>query len=750
LLTPVAGQLAVAGRILEVAAEATDDVRVDRVELTVDGVVVATDPFSPYRARLPVPPAASFTVAAVAYDNVGQSETSESVTVPIDPDAPPLVAILSPVDGDQVTDGAVVWVTVGATDDYGLVAVTVLVDGEPAASRSVPPFEIPVRATAGASSFTISATATDDLDQTTVTSEVELLVIADPLTTVEGRVVDAAAAGVAGAEVTCAGQGAVSGADGSFAVVGVPTGGGRIGCRAVAAIAGEVLTGATESVPPVLGGVTDVGALPVLPQVLYAGTDAFHGRLLVLDAAADRFLPWSGAIPPAGLSGLAFDLAGRLWATTLNLFTTDEIQTGEVRNVAAGAGFGGSGTSELLQLDPETGAVLAELGQVVNGLGSTVPVEDLAHDPLSGRLFGVDAEAFGETSVFSIDPATGVATLLADGFSLSSAGLALGADGLLYLVGIEDEELPQDLAGDQRPAGGAGVVVAAGFGFGSLALWAIDPVDGQVVWSAPIGGAVANDVGALVAEPGGSLLVASERSLYRIDLGSLELTEVGTPAGSFAGGLSALARRPLAAAPAVTDLVGLVLDQEDAPLAGVSVATIGAATLTDEAGSFALPDLVVRSGLVRVIAESLGERVFSQAVPPVAGGLTDLGILRLSAQVCAEGRLLYEDLFPGDLCASGPVTGPLVLEVFSEEEDEWLPAGVLTPELDGTFCADLREGATFRAFQDGVACACGPVGFCQGFLEPNDPSAFGRCEDPAPQCEDLGDVTLFCEAVCEP
>jgi hypothetical protein len=747
LLTPATGQRAVGGRTLDVAAEASDDVRVDRVEFTVDGVVVAADPFFPYRAQLPVPAAVSFTVAAVAYDNVEQSEASETVTVPVDPDAPPVVAILSPADGDEVTENAVVWVTVGATDDYGLVDVTVFIDGEPVKSRAVPPFDLAVRAPAGASAFTISAAATDDLDQTTVSGAVELTAIADPLTTVEGQVVDAAGSGIGGAAVRCAGLGGTSGADGSFVVVGVPTAGGRVGCSAEVVVVGEVLSGATEPVPPELGGVTDVGRLPVLPQLLYAGASPSGdpGRLLVLDEPADRFLPWSDPIQPTGLSGLAFDLAGRLWATTLDQELIDDIRAGGARTRTAAATFGGFGESELLQLDPDTGAVLVEVGEVVDSLGSTVPVEDLAYDPLSDRLFGVDAEPFGESAVFSIDPASGVAALVADGFSLSSAGIALGADGVLYLVGIEDEEpLPQEVAGGSRRVGRGSAPQSE-----SLTLWALDPA-GQVVFSAPIDGTVGAEIGGLVTEAGGgTLLVAAGQTLYRLDLASLTLAEVGTPEGTHSGALIALARRPLAAPPAVTEVVGRVLDEDDVSVAGVPVATVGAAGASDGAGSFALPGVVVRTGRVRVVAESLGQIRLSPAVPPVAGGLTDVGTLLVGARACADGQFVYADFDPSHPCASGPVSGVVSLLALSEDEEEWLPAGTLTPQADGSFCADLRRGGTFLAVQSAVACTCGEVGVCEGVIELSDPNAAGRCVDPTPLCEQLGVVALTCFVFCE-
>ncbi len=731
LLAPAGGQRALEGRIVVAAAEATDDVAVGRVEFLVDGAPGATAFEAPYRVELAVPAAASFTVSAVAYDNVGQSDTSEEVVVPVDPDAPPAVAILAPLDGETVVEAAVVWVTVGAADDYGLGAVGVFVDGELAASRGTPPFEFPVRLPAGTGSVTLTAQARDDLGQTS-SAGVVLTVIADPLTSAEGRVVDPGGGGVAGAAVTCEGIATTSGIGGQFTATGVPTTAGRIDCAAEAMVAGEILTGATEPVPPTLGGVTEVGALVVLPQLLYAGAgdgsgSSPPGRLLVYDAAADRFLPWSAPFPPAGLSGLAFDAAGGLWATTLEAGFIPDLRAGGPRRTAARevSGLAGPGESQLLQLDPDTGEVLAAAGLVVDSAGSTVSVEDLAYDPASRRLYGVDAEPFGGTSVFSIDLATGVAAPLVDGFSLSSAAIAPGTEGVLFLLGGDDEEP------------------------GALTLWAIDPLDGQVVVSAPIQGTVEGAIGGLLAEAGGgTLLVAAGRTLYRLDLDNLTLTEVSTPEGTHTGELIALARRPLVASPVVTEVVGRVLDNGDAPVDDVPVATIGAAGASDAAGAFALPNVVVRTGRLRVVAESLGEIKFSAAVPPVAGGTTDVGAVRVGPRACAGGQLVYTDFDPSHPCASGPVSGVVAVSALSEDEEEWLPVGTLTPQADGSICADLRRGGTFLVHQDAVACACGEVGFCDAVIELSDPNAAGRCADPAPLCAELGVVTLTCFVFC--
>ena len=93
-----------------------------------------------------------------------------------------------------------------------------------------------------------------------------------------------------------------------------------------------------------------------------------------------------------GLSGLAFDPGGRLWALT------DE---------------GPSAPSRLIEVDPDTGALLADLGPVVDdATQSGLTLGDLAASP-DGTLYAVGTAGVDPTAagiLFSIDPSTAQAT----------------------------------------------------------------------------------------------------------------------------------------------------------------------------------------------------------------------------------------------------------------------------------------------------------------------------------------------------
>lgn len=102
--------------------------------------------------------------------------------------------------------------------------------------------------------------------------------------------------------------------------------------------------------------------------------------------------------------------------------------TGLLYGVWTASGSGNPST--LVRLDPVTGSLISTIGTVTL---SSVPlkISDLAFDPISAGLFGIDR--FGE--LVTIDRATGVATLVGDpGLSGATGGLAFSSAGILYFA----------------------------------------------------------------------------------------------------------------------------------------------------------------------------------------------------------------------------------------------------------------------------------------------------------------------------
>jgi hypothetical protein len=701
LLSPAAGVRFTEGTTMTVAATASDDVQVVSVDLRVNGSLLSRFLAPPYVFVFTIPRGATqLDVQAVATDNVGQTSTSQ-LTVAVDPDMPPLVSIVDPPAGASVVEGTHLHVVVGASDDIGVTSVQLAVEDRQPLALGTPPYRFPVDVPLGATQLHLTATATDTIGQTTSASAV-IAVTPDPLTTASGRVIDARGAAVSGASVKCLGASARSAADGSFSIPGLPTHGGPFLCSASAVDgSGAALAGDSPPVPPTAGGTTLIGDITVSGQLLYVGSGhgsaALPGRLMVLDDLAGGLVPWSVSLPPAGLSGLAFDQAGRLYGTT----------------VPAADG------SRVLRIDADTGAVLATLGPfaVANG-GQGVGLQDLTFRPADGKLYALGVSG---DSIFRLDLATQTATTVISGLPISSSALAVGLDGRLDVL---------------APTGNGANLLT------------VEPADGSVLATQVISGrlgavSTAPVAGGMALLPGTGTFVVSAvadgAELYLLDPAAGTLQALVTPTGTLEGQLLALAFRPLNASTAVvTTISGKVVDGSGAPASGAQVTVLGASTTTDTSGAFALPNVRVRTGLVRAAVSFHGDVVETTPVAPVAGGVTDLGTIAVGAPGCLTGNLVFQD------CGGRPLTDTLDL-VLLDSSGSRVPAGSVTPDATGRFCATVRRGLLYLVRRDALACSATTLNDCHTpQLQLTDPAATGACGDPAARCQDLGSVPVSC------
>lgn len=261
ILSPVAGNRFTEGVTIPIAADATDDVAVTSVELSVDGASLATLNQPPYRFDYTIPLGVSeITVRAVARDDVGQSASAE-VVVGIDDDLAPTVAILEPVAGAEAVAGGNLRIVVGADDDVAVDRVRLFLDGSLLGTDATAPYEFEITVPATASELTLTADATDDLGQVGASPETVVTVVPDPLTTVFGRVLDPEGAPVGGADLTVGALTAVSEVDGTFLIPGVPTVDGDVQVAASVVLGGERFSGRSQPTSPIPDGITDVGDL---------------------------------------------------------------------------------------------------------------------------------------------------------------------------------------------------------------------------------------------------------------------------------------------------------------------------------------------------------------------------------------------------------------------------------------------------------------------------------------------------------
>ena len=111
-----------------------------------------------------------------------------------------------------------------------------------------------------------------------------------------------------------------------------------------------------------------------------------------------------------GLNGIAFDLRGRLFASTI------------------------AGTSTLIQIDPDTGALISTIGPI-NVAGTPISIGDLSFQPGTDVLFGIRSNADGTRGggkLYTINVATAAATLMGDTGAGAGGGIAFAPNGVLF------------------------------------------------------------------------------------------------------------------------------------------------------------------------------------------------------------------------------------------------------------------------------------------------------------------------------
>lgn len=114
---------------------------------------------------------------------------------------PPTVTVRNPAAGSTLVQGQTITLAVEATDNARVVSVDITVNGQTFTAKTAAPYELLFTVPFGATSLTFAATARDVVGNVGNASPVTTPVIADPVTTVQGTVVNSSGAAVAGANV---------------------------------------------------------------------------------------------------------------------------------------------------------------------------------------------------------------------------------------------------------------------------------------------------------------------------------------------------------------------------------------------------------------------------------------------------------------------------------------------------------------------------------------------------------------------
>jgi hypothetical protein len=270
ILAPVPGQTLVDGTPLTIAVAATDALAVTQVEVYVNGQLAGFAFAPPYLFQVTLPRgSATLSVTALAYDALQAGTMSAPVTVTVQPDVPPTVAIFSPLDGARVTEGSVVPIVAGASDLTGIANVRFYLSDVLFAGTTTAPFVTQITAPPAGQTAVLTAVATDNVFLASQSAPVTITSVADPGTAVSGFVVDPSGARVAGAAVTVLVGGVsfntTSGSDGSFMVAGLSTNSGEYEVIATGTVGGCPAGAGTVVPPPPPGQNESLGNLTILP-----------------------------------------------------------------------------------------------------------------------------------------------------------------------------------------------------------------------------------------------------------------------------------------------------------------------------------------------------------------------------------------------------------------------------------------------------------------------------------------------------
>ena len=196
------------------------------------------------------------------------------------------------------------------------------------------------------------------------------------------------------------------------------------------------------------------------------GAGAHRGEVITIDqTTATGTLVGAGATDPqAGLTGLAFDSSGQLFASTINAPV-----------------FGGTPVSTLIRIEPLTGEQVALIGTIRLAGGTAVVINDLALQPGTGVLFGTALNDTGTNNLYTIDTATAVATLVGD-TGIIGATLAFGPDGTLYQTSAEFNETGfiRGFLNTLDPATATVLTTSGPFTEAHIGGLAVRPIDGVI------------------------------------------------------------------------------------------------------------------------------------------------------------------------------------------------------------------------------------------------------------------------------
>ena len=184
ITNPTTGTVFASPASVTIQANASDtDGTVTNVQFRVNSTVLLNDPTAPFSATTNNMPSGSYTLTAIASDNLGATATnSVSITV----DAAPTISITNPIAGSIFTPPANVTIQAGASDNGSVSGVLFLVDANTLTNDIAAPYS-GVTNNLSPGSHTLTAIATDNLGLK-ATNAISIIVDSPPSVTITNPV----------------------------------------------------------------------------------------------------------------------------------------------------------------------------------------------------------------------------------------------------------------------------------------------------------------------------------------------------------------------------------------------------------------------------------------------------------------------------------------------------------------------------------------------------------------------------------
>ncbi|MFN7938832.1 MAG: Ig-like domain-containing protein [Bryobacteraceae bacterium] len=184
---------------------------------------------------------------------------------------PPVVSIASPAANSTVIARSTIPVTVNATDDVAVAAVSILVNGTIVGTKATSPYEFNITVPTTAQ-FNLSARAIDLAGNTGNSPTITINTTIGPVTSVTGRGLDRQGNPIPNAAVNVVNEfTSTSAADGRFTIANVPAAINPIRVYGQATINNIVLRGRSNALVSVPNGITNIGDIIYFPDADWDG-----------------------------------------------------------------------------------------------------------------------------------------------------------------------------------------------------------------------------------------------------------------------------------------------------------------------------------------------------------------------------------------------------------------------------------------------------------------------------------------------